>query len=137
MSQTCPNRSQTSYLMIRNTFSTSISHIRVSLKKGAETPLKKIPISSKEKRVFCLRWTSSTKISTRKFILVDLLRFVKDFLAFSRIFLRKGKKNAKTWRLVQYIQKRICCSKFLHSLFAADKRHVFLFSRKLKKGLYR
>ena len=36
MSQTCPNRSETSYLMIRNTFSTSISHIRVSFKKVAE-----------------------------------------------------------------------------------------------------
>ena len=41
MSQTCPNRSETSYLMIRNTFSTSISHIRVSLKKVADPPPKK------------------------------------------------------------------------------------------------
>ena len=53
MVQTCPNRSQTSKLIIRNTFWTSVSDIRITLKKGAETPSlkKKFPydIYSKNK----------------------------------------------------------------------------------------
>ena len=43
MVQTCPNRSQTSKLIIRNTFWTSISDIRITLKKYPHPPLKKFP----------------------------------------------------------------------------------------------
>ena len=44
MVQTCPNRSQTSKLIIRNTFRTSISDIRITFEKPPQPPsLKKIP----------------------------------------------------------------------------------------------
>ena len=43
MVQTSPNRSQTSYSIIRNTFWTSKSHIRFALKKAPQSPPKKIP----------------------------------------------------------------------------------------------
>ena len=46
MVQTCPNRSQTSKLFIRNTFWTSISNIRTTLKKYSHrSPLKKFLFS--------------------------------------------------------------------------------------------
>ena len=45
MVQTCPNRSQTSKLIIRNTFRTSIRDIRITFEKSPQTPsLKKFPI---------------------------------------------------------------------------------------------
>ena len=39
MVQTCPNRSQTSKLIIRNIFWNSISDIRITLKKAAHPPI--------------------------------------------------------------------------------------------------
>ena len=50
MVRTCPNRSQTSKLIIRNTFWTPISDIRITLKKAAQSPplKKEIPTTWRE-----------------------------------------------------------------------------------------
>ena len=52
MSQTCPNRSRTSKLMIRNTFWTPIRDIRIVLKKDAQHPLIKKIHKCPQKTVF-------------------------------------------------------------------------------------
>ena len=84
---------------------------------------------AKKKHAFYLRWTSSIKISIRKFILFDLSRFLGFFVAPLKISLRNGKKTPKNGL---YVQRRIYFSKFSYSMFAADKRRVFSFHESWK-----
>ena len=90
MVQTSPNRSQTSKLIIRNTFWTSKSHIRVTLKKGTQNspPLKNSPVI----KYYHLQWFQELSWHTIYIAVVPYSRLVTQLNTYQKnrsIALRK------------------------------------------------
>ena len=84
--------------------------------------------SWKEKTCILSAVNIEHKNLNKKIYIGWFIAFFEDFLASLKISLRNS-KNAKKGLCVQ---RRICSSKFLYSMFAADKRHIFSFHENSK-----